>query len=169
MAMHPLDAAVTALMRDVAARLIVPRFRALAAHEIHQKTPGDLVTIADHESEVALGEGLSRTGSLDSRAMDRAYEALALCGERVARKGVESSRLMAVATQACRQAENGPAFIERVRRGTGLKLRIIDPVEEARLAVRGCLNLFDPSVEAVLVVDVGGGSTGGGKMYGGRR
>lgn len=108
---------------------------------------------------VRLGEGLSRTGLLDDGAMDRAYEALVLCGERVAKKGVDSSRLMAVATQACRQAENGPAFIERVRQGTGLKLRIIDPVEEARLAVRGCLNLFDPSVEAVLVVDVGGGST----------
>ena len=108
---------------------------------------------------VRLGEGLSRTGRLDDAAMDRAYEALVLCGERVAKKGVDSSRLMAVATQACRQAENGPAFIERVRIGTGLKLRIIDPIEEARLAVRGCLNLFDHSVEAVLVVDVGGGST----------
>ncbi len=108
---------------------------------------------------VRLGEGLSRTGRLDAAAMDRAYEALVLCGERVARKGVKSSRLMAVATQACRQAENGPDFIERVRVGTGLKLRIIDPVEEARLAVRGCLNLFDNSAEAVLVVDVGGGST----------
>ncbi len=108
---------------------------------------------------VRLGEGLSRTGRLDDAAMDRAYDALMLCGERVAKKGVDSSRLMAVATQACRQAENGPAFIERVRVGTGLKLRIIDPVEEARLAVRGCLNLFDNSAEAVLVVDVGGGST----------
>lgn len=108
---------------------------------------------------VRLGEGLSRTGRLDEAAMDRAFEALMLCGERVAKKGVDSSRLMAVATQACRQAENGPAFIERVRVGTGLKLRIIDPVEEARLAVRGCLNLFDNSAEAVLVVDVGGGST----------
>ncbi len=108
---------------------------------------------------VRLGEGLSRTRLLDRSAMDRAFEALALCSERVARKGVESSRLMAVATQACRQAENGPEFIERVRLGTGLKLRIIDPVEEARLAVRGCLNLFDHSAEAVLVVDVGGGST----------
>jgi exopolyphosphatase/guanosine-5'-triphosphate,3'-diphosphate pyrophosphatase len=108
---------------------------------------------------VRLGEGLTRTGRLDDAAMDRAYEALALCGERVARKGIDSSRLMAVATQACRQADNGAEFIERVRRGTGLKLRIIDPNEEARLAVRGCLNLFDPSVEAVLVVDVGGGST----------
>ena len=108
---------------------------------------------------VRLGEGLSRTGRLDDAAMDRAYEALVQCGERVVRKGVDSSRLMAVATQACRQAENGAAFIERVRAGTGLRLRIIDPIEEARLAVRGCLNLFDHSVEAVLVVDVGGGST----------
>lgn len=108
---------------------------------------------------VRLGEGLSRTGRLDAAAMDRAYEALVLCGERVAKRGVASSRLMAVATQACRQADNGEAFIERVRLGTGLKLRIIDPNEEARLSVRGCLNLFDPSADAVLVVDVGGGST----------
>lgn len=108
---------------------------------------------------VRLGEGLSRTGRLDDRAMDRAYDALMLCGERIAKRGVDTSRLMAVATQACRQAENGPAFIERVRAGTGLQLRIIDPMEEARLAVRGCLNLFDPSADAVLVVDVGGGST----------
>lgn len=108
---------------------------------------------------VRLGEGLSRTGRLDDAAMERAYEALMLCGERVAKKGVDSSRLMAVATQACRQADNGAAFIERVREGTGLRLRIIDPVEEARLSVEGCLNLFDDRAEAVLVVDVGGGST----------
>ncbi|MES2834842.1 MAG: Ppx/GppA phosphatase family protein [Pseudomonadota bacterium] len=108
---------------------------------------------------VRLGEGLSRTGRLDDGAMDRAYEALALCAERVARKGVSSARLSAVATQACRGAENGEAFIERVRVGTGLKLRIIDPVEEAHLAVEGCRNLFDETAEAVLVIDVGGGST----------
>jgi exopolyphosphatase/guanosine-5'-triphosphate,3'-diphosphate pyrophosphatase len=108
---------------------------------------------------VRLGEGLSRTGRLDETAMDRAYDALALCAERVVRRGVDSTRLSAVATQACRQAENGPAFIERVRRGTGLTLRIIDPAEEARLSVEGCLNLFDPGAEAVLVIDVGGGST----------
>lgn len=108
---------------------------------------------------VRLGEGLSRTGRLDDGAMERAYDALMLCAERVAKRGIESTRLMAVATQACRQADNGAAFIERVRQGTGLKLRIIDPAEEARLAVQGCLNLFDPGADAILVVDVGGGST----------
>lgn len=94
---------------------------------------------------VRLGEGLSHTGRLDDRAMDRAYDALALCAERVARKGLDASRLTAVATQACRAADNGQAFIDRVRRGTGLKLKIIDPAEEASLSVAGCLNLFDPS------------------------
>ena len=108
---------------------------------------------------VRLGEGLSRTGRLDDGAMERAYDALMQCSERVARRGIDPSRLMAVATQACRQADNGAAFVERVRVGTGLKLRIIDPVEEARLAVQGCLNLFDPKADAILVVDVGGGST----------
>lgn len=108
---------------------------------------------------VRLGEGLSRTGRLDDAAMDRAYDALGLCAERVVKRGVDSTRLSAVATQACRQAENGAEFIERVRRGTGLRLRIIDPAEEARLSVEGCINLFDPRAEAVLVIDVGGGST----------
>jgi len=108
---------------------------------------------------VRLGEGLSHTGRLDAAAMDRAYDALALCAERVVRKGLDTRRLTAVATQACRQAENGAAFVERVRLGTGLRLRIIDPAEEARLSVEGCLNLFDPRAEAVLVIDVGGGST----------
>lgn len=84
---------------------------------------------------VRLGEGLSRTGLLDPRAMDRAYDALGLCAERIVRKGVDSARLSAVATQACRAAENGADFIDRVRKGTGLRLRIIDPAEEARLAV----------------------------------
>lgn len=108
---------------------------------------------------VRLGEGLSRTGRLDDAAMDRAYDALGLCADRVVRRGVDSARLSAVATQACRQAENGQEFIDRVRQGTGLRLRIIDPAEEARLSVEGCLNLFDPLAEAVLVIDVGGGST----------
>ena len=108
---------------------------------------------------VRLGEGLSHTGKLDPKAMDRAYEALSLCAERIARRGLKTDHLAAVATQACRAASNGEAFIERVRKGTGLKLRIIDPAEEASLSVAGCMNLIDPASEAILVIDVGGGST----------
>lgn len=108
---------------------------------------------------VRLGEGLTHSGRLGEEAMERAHAALAICAERVAKKDLPSSRIRAVATQACRGAANGAEFIARVRRDTGLDLRIIDPSEEARLSVQGCANLFDHSMDAILVVDVGGGST----------
>lgn len=50
--------AVIRLMESVAAREIVPRFRRLAAHDIAEKNPGDLVTTADIEAERALALGL---------------------------------------------------------------------------------------------------------------
>ena len=106
---------------------------------------------------VRLGENLSRTGRLDDAAMDRAVAALGVCADKLRRR--RAVRVEAVATQACRAAENGPAFVERVAAETGIGLRIIAPAEEARLSVAGCAALTDPSAPAALVVDVGGGST----------
>jgi fructose-1,6-bisphosphatase/inositol monophosphatase family enzyme len=57
MAGVPMDA-VTALLREVAATIIMPRFRALEAGDIAEKSPDDFVTIADQESETALIRGL---------------------------------------------------------------------------------------------------------------
>ena len=50
--------AVLTLLQDVAAEVINPRFRALANHEVQEKNPGDLVTIADHEAEVLITKAL---------------------------------------------------------------------------------------------------------------
>lgn len=49
-------------MRVVAAVAVMPRFRALAAHEVVEKSPGELVTIADREAELRLRDGLDRLG-----------------------------------------------------------------------------------------------------------
>ena len=111
---------------------------------------------------VRLGEGLSHSGLLAERAMDRAMRALKICAEKIEKRGVQ--RVRAVATQACRAATNGTDFVRRVERETGLKLTIITPEEEAHLSVMGCASLLDgrdaahPS-HAALVMDVGGGST----------
>ena len=43
--------AVLALLQTVAAEVVDPRFRSLARHEISEKNPGDLVTVADREAE----------------------------------------------------------------------------------------------------------------------
>ena len=106
---------------------------------------------------VRLGEGVSESGQLGEAAMERAIGALAVCAEKIGRRG--ASRVRAVATQACRAATNGPQFVERVARRTGLRLSIITPLEEAQLSVAGCLDLLDHDVRAALVLDVGGGST----------
>ena len=106
---------------------------------------------------VRLGEGLSQTGRLSDAAMDRALAALAVSAEKVRRRRVV--KLRAVATQACRSAANGEAFVARVAQETGLNLQVITPHEEARLSVAGCLGLLDREAQAALVVDVGGGST----------
>ena len=45
-------------MREVAATAVLPRFRRLSTEDIHEKGPGDLVTVADREAEQLLGQGL---------------------------------------------------------------------------------------------------------------
>jgi fructose-1,6-bisphosphatase/inositol monophosphatase family enzyme len=47
------------LIREVAATVVLPRFRRLHEDQVHAKAPGDLVTVADHEAEQALTAGLT--------------------------------------------------------------------------------------------------------------
>jgi len=114
--------------------------------------------IIDSYSEIVkLGDGLGRTGRLSERSMDASIEALKVCAEKIHRKNTTAWRC--VATQACRQAENGQDFIKRVREDVGLRMEIISPRVEARLSVMGCVNLVDTKKKVALVVDIGGGST----------
>lgn len=124
---------------------------------IARPAPNGFRIVEAYSNIVRLGEGLSQTGRLADHAMDRALGALRICAEKIGRR--RCAKVKAVATQACRSAENGAAFVDRVRRETGLALEIITPREEAHLAVAGCLNLLDRKAHAALVVDVGGGST----------
>ena len=57
--MTALDTAVAALMRRVAQEAILPRYQALAEHEVIAKAANDMVTIADTEAEALLAEGLA--------------------------------------------------------------------------------------------------------------
>jgi len=112
---------------------------------------------------VRLGEGLYETGNLSEVAMQRAIASLAICADRVRRWSMEPdySRLAirAIATEACRQAENGAQFIARARRETGLPLEIIFPREEEELAVESCTSLIAGAGRRALLFDIGGGST----------
>ena len=106
---------------------------------------------------VQLGAGLERTGRLSRASMARTIQALRICQQKLKRNRVTHMRL--VATEACRRAKNSREFIRQVKRETGLTLEIIQPEEEARLAVISCAPLVSTQTEQLLVVDIGGGST----------
>ena len=88
---------------------------------------------------------------------DRTLDALKVCASKMVRSNVTRSHM--VATEACRAARNGVAFIERVRRDVGMNLEILSQECEARLAVSGCASLIDEDCDHALVFDIGGGSS----------
>ena len=106
---------------------------------------------------VRLGEGLATTGALSDAAIERTLAALRVCSDKLKRRNVTLAR--SVATEACRRATNGEAFIARALAETGIHLDIISAEEEARLAVLGCHSLIEPGNDPALVFDIGGGST----------
>jgi exopolyphosphatase/guanosine-5'-triphosphate,3'-diphosphate pyrophosphatase len=106
---------------------------------------------------VRLGEGLGQSGNLGDAAMERAIEALKVCAAKLASREVVRTRL--IATEACRMARNGAAFLDRVRAETGLELEVVSQETEARLAVAGCGSLIDPRASGALLFDIGGGSS----------
>ncbi len=106
---------------------------------------------------IRLGEGVANSGVLSEIAMARTLDALEVCADKMHRRGVTRSRL--IATEACRIARNGDNFLKRVYDHTGLALEIVSRETEARLAVSGCATLIDRQSDGALVFDIGGGSS----------
>lgn len=106
---------------------------------------------------VRLGEGVSVTGRLSDAAMERTMEALRQCRNKL--REHQPARMRLIATEACRIAENGPAFLARVKEELGIELEIVDRRTEAELAVTGCADLIENTAQGALMFDIGGGSS----------
>ena len=118
---------------------------------------GQFSVVDSFSKSVQLGSGLEKSGRLSRASIYRTIQALRVCQQKLKRNKVLKMRL--VATEACRRAANGREFMDRVYRETGLRLEIIQPQQEAQLAVVSCAPLVSPKTEQLLVVDIGGGST----------
>ena len=106
---------------------------------------------------VRLGEGLSLTGRLSEAAIARTLEALKICRDKMAARGVTRART--IATEACRSAANGPDFVAEVRERLGIQLEIVDRETEAHLAAAGVGDLADKEARSTVMFDIGGGSS----------
>jgi exopolyphosphatase / guanosine-5'-triphosphate,3'-diphosphate pyrophosphatase len=106
---------------------------------------------------VRLGEGLSATGRLSAAAIQRTLEAVRICRDKMAARGVTRART--IATEACRSAANGAEFVQEVRERIGIELEIVDRETEAHLAAAGVGDLADRDAQATVMFDIGGGSS----------
>jgi exopolyphosphatase / guanosine-5'-triphosphate,3'-diphosphate pyrophosphatase len=124
---------------------------------VARPTAGGFRVIDAFSRIVRLGEGLSRTGRLSEPAIARTLEALRICRNKMVARGVTRART--IATEACRSAANGPAFVATVRERLGIELEIVDSETEAHLAAAGVRAPADKDPRWTLRVEKARGST----------
>jgi exopolyphosphatase/guanosine-5'-triphosphate,3'-diphosphate pyrophosphatase len=118
---------------------------------------GGAVAEIDRRSVVTrLGEGVDATGRLADGAMDRVRAVLDDDRAAIDAAGVDAAA--AVLTSAVRDAANGEAFVAEVRDRYGLDARELTGDQEASLTYLGA-TAGRLREHAMLVIDVGGGST----------
>lgn len=106
---------------------------------------------------VRLGRDVFLLGALAPNVVAAACDALRRFREAMDEAKVEHYR--AVATSAVREATNGEVLIARAEREAGVKLEIIEGVEEARLVALAVGRRIGLESRRALLVDIGGGST----------
>lgn len=117
---------------------------------------GQVIAIDRAKDMVRLGDSTFRTGVISAEAFERAAEAL-----RTFRRIAESHTcdgIIAVATSATREADNGGEFVRAMRDETGIDLQVISGEEEARLIYLGARAALPLASRRALLVDIGGGS-----------
>jgi len=115
-----------------------------------------LRAVERRERITGLGEGVDRRRRLLPVAVARVRNCLVDYRQTAERLGAE--RVLAVATSAVRDAENGEAFLGEVEWSYGFATRLLDGDGEALLTFRGVATGREID-EGTLVVDIGGGST----------
>jgi exopolyphosphatase / guanosine-5'-triphosphate,3'-diphosphate pyrophosphatase len=103
-----------------------------------------------------LGEGVDETHELAPAAIERVHAVL----DRYARESTElgAERVLAVATSAVRDADNGTAFLDGLVTRYGWTTRLLSGEEEAETTFAGVTSGRSLTTETLLV-DIGGGST----------
>jgi exopolyphosphatase/guanosine-5'-triphosphate,3'-diphosphate pyrophosphatase len=104
-----------------------------------------------------LGAGVDSGGALSPEAVERTCGVLSDYRALIDQHGCDAN--LAVLTSAVRDASNGAAFTERVRRDYQLDARTLSGDEEAALTFLGAMSGREPSPEPTVVVDIGGGSS----------
>jgi len=111
----------------------------------------------EEKSKVRISENAYKHGgALQEVPMKRTYSALKEFLEISSSFGVR--KMLCVATSALRDAPNRALFIQQVKKGLNLNIKVISGEREAYYGAIACANLLPPQTQG-LSIDIGGGST----------
>jgi exopolyphosphatase/guanosine-5'-triphosphate,3'-diphosphate pyrophosphatase len=117
---------------------------------------GSFVSVVERMEITRLGQGVDRTRRLSEEALETTLAAVAQFAGLAHALGAE--KVLATATSAARDAQNGHLLVEGAA-ALGVPVEIIAGEREARLSWRAVEGEFSPRGEPLAVVDIGGGST----------
>lgn len=127
-------------------------------HMVIAREVGGQPVLADRvRDRVAIAEGLSPAGRLDSVAQARALACLERFRDRL--ETVPEERRRAVGTATFRKLRDGGEFLARAEHALGMPIEVLPGREEARLIYLGVAHALGDLDGRRLVVDIGGAST----------
>lgn len=106
---------------------------------------------------VRLGTEVFKQGEISKESKERLIHAITAYKNLMLAHGVKYFR--GCATSAMREAKNGAAIIQSIKKQTGINIEIIDGQEEASIIYANHIENLINNKNAYLYVDVGGGST----------
>jgi len=112
--------------------------------------------ICEQKSKVRIGEGAyDKGGSLQPLALKRAFLTLQSFSHTIEK--YQAHKTICVATSALRDAPNGPAFVQWIKKELKLSIKVIDGNREATYGAIAAKNLLP--LEDGITIDIGGGSS----------
>ena len=123
---------------------------------VDARPDGTFQSLCQDKEMLRLGDVVSRTGRVTDAAVDALLETIRRFAALANANGADE--VVARATAALRDADNGAAVVDRILDATGVGVEVISGVDEARLifgAVRSSV-VIDPT--PALCLDLGGGS-----------
>ncbi|MFA9429815.1 Ppx/GppA phosphatase family protein [Egicoccus sp. AB-alg2] len=117
---------------------------------------GRVVPVLRQREMLHLGAVVARHGAIPADARQHAAATAGHLADLARRSG--ATEVTAVATAALRDADNGPEVLAAMEAATGVPVRVLPGLDEARLSYLGVRASVAVDVEPVLVLDLGGGS-----------
>ncbi len=134
----------------------------IGTHSVHLvvariNSQNKIEILASQKEKLQLGKLLDEQNLFSKETMDRVLEVI----QNMKKVCLSySAQIRAVATYAFRKAKNSPLLVEKIYSQTGIKIEIIDGLEEAYYTYLGiCYSLPSAEQRICLAVDIGGGSS----------